>query len=198
MDWWFLYHRHSFLDFIIVFVLSVLLVLFFNKFDTNILVFFSFLIKSYRKSIVCLKWSSGLYHSHSVAVSFNHSIVFVLSVLLFSFVNMAPLTPRVFSGKASDNVDLWVAEAKRALVAAELDSAMLPEPAKKDSTTASYTRSATQSATQSATASYTESATQSATQSATASYTESATASFTESATASYTESATASYTLSP
>jgi len=37
--------------------------------------------------IVCLKWSSGLYHSHSVAVSFNHSIVFVLSVLLFSFVN---------------------------------------------------------------------------------------------------------------
>ena len=50
-------------------------------------------------------------------------------------VNMAPLTLRVFSGKASDNVDLWVAEAKRALVAAELDSAMLPEPAKKDSTT---------------------------------------------------------------
>ena len=27
MDWWFLYHRHSFLDFIIVFVLSVLLFL---------------------------------------------------------------------------------------------------------------------------------------------------------------------------
>ena len=38
-------------------------------------------------SYCLLKWSSGLYHSHSVAVSFNHSIVFVLTVLLFSFVN---------------------------------------------------------------------------------------------------------------
>jgi len=31
VDWWFLHHRHSFLDFIIVFVLLVLLFLFFNN-----------------------------------------------------------------------------------------------------------------------------------------------------------------------
>jgi len=76
-----------------------------------------------------------LYHRHSILDQF---IVFLLSVLLFLFFNMAPgaLSMRTFSGKASENVEVWVTDAKRALVAAELDSGMLDAPAEDASAAA--------------------------------------------------------------